>query len=146
MCPVYSVNYVTSLYPWSLSPPGEREIGLVLYLVVVFLAIDVTTGVIQFPLNFCAFLWREIPVRFGRRFISSNPLLLLFQSHGFMRGELAALNSLTDSLLLVLLALIDVRLGERHTSEDQEGGKASCQGFLELSCHRVLSSEVIFNF
>lgn len=105
---------------------GEKGVGgthpkfeLVLYLVVVLLAIDVTTGVIQFPLNFCAFLWREIPVRFGCRFITGNPLLFLFQSHRFMRGELAALNSLTDSLLLVFLALIDVRLGQRHTPEDQ---------------------------
>jgi hypothetical protein len=86
-----------------------------LNLVVVLLAIDVMTGVVLFPLNFRALLWREIPIRLGCRFITSNPLLLLFQSHGFMRRELAALDSLTDSLLLILLALIDVRLGNAYS-------------------------------
>src|SRR5215475_577076 len=69
--------------------------------------IDVTTGFVLVLMNVFALLFAHRAVRFGLLLLLLNLLLLFLQSDGLLRRQLAGPDTLTDSLLLILLTLID---------------------------------------
>jgi hypothetical protein len=80
-----------------------------------FLAVDVCTGPVLFLLNPSPFPRSKYAVRFGPSLVAANMCLLSSQPFHFAPSELSASNTLTDSLLLIPLPLINIcRFGERH--------------------------------
>src|SRR5262249_22756833 len=77
------------------------------HLVIVLLAVDIATGVIQHPVEFHAFFRREVAVGPVAGFSSADAGLFAFKFTDFLRGKFTAADSLADSPLFLMLASID---------------------------------------
>ena len=116
--------------PGTLFAEAVREL---LFAAVVLGAMDAAGLGVLLVVQRAAVLRGEVAVvpRAHAALFAIDAALLMLEACGFAGGELAALDTLRDAVLLVLLALVDgwIRMARRRLRKDGSGGE--CEGSSE---------------